>query len=434
MNLLITNTRNPQSYAIVRALRPHARKVVATMTGASRLAARLSPTANSRLVDARYHVPSPVEDWRAGNVGPQNSPNEEAYIRALERICETEAIDTIFPSWDPQVYVLSKNKARFEKLGVTIPVPDYATVINLLDKWRTVQVAQEVGFPVPRTFLPKSEDELELIAEELGFPLIVKPRFTSGGRGTERIRDLADLVETVRRVGATRGMPMVQDYIPGGEMRNSYLVLDRSGQPKVAFNNRKRRHILRLRLQFSIAQESLPPQPYLETAVALARRLGWWGGCTVQTKLDPRDGIPKLMEVNPRVGSRLWERTSLGINEPYICLQVARGEPVEAVTDYASDAILIEPIEDLIGLGYRLLDLLVYRLRMGPLGGTPLDPLNAPEGLLEVFRSYRETYFSDRRKVFNLFSTHFRDDPLVSLLWWFHVFVKVSGSAKQLGR
>ena len=48
MNLLVTNTRNAQAYAIIRALRPHAEKIVATMEGDNRLAARLSHAVNSR--------------------------------------------------------------------------------------------------------------------------------------------------------------------------------------------------------------------------------------------------------------------------------------------------------------------------------------------------------------------------------------------------
>jgi hypothetical protein len=129
MNLLVTNTRNAQAYAIIRALRPYAAKIVATMEGANRMAARLSHAANSRLVDKRCYTPSPATDWRAGRVQKENTESEEAYVRAVMRICEEEKIDTIFPSFDPHVYVFSKNKERFEKLAVLIPVPDYETVI-----------------------------------------------------------------------------------------------------------------------------------------------------------------------------------------------------------------------------------------------------------------------------------------------------------------
>jgi biotin carboxylase len=195
MNLLVTNTLNAQAYAIIRALRPFASKIVATMEGDNRLIARLSHAANSRLVDRRYFTPSPVKDWRAGRVQKENTASEEAYIKAVMRICEDEKIDTIFPSFDPHMYVFSKNKARFKRMGILIPIPDYDTVINPLDKYRTICAAQEVGFPCPRTYLPDGEDNLKQIAEKLGFPLVIKPRFTAGGRGTMVVRDFAELIK-----------------------------------------------------------------------------------------------------------------------------------------------------------------------------------------------------------------------------------------------
>jgi hypothetical protein len=127
MNLLVTNTRNAQAYAIIRALGPFAKKIVATMEGDNRIAARLSHAANSRLVDKRYYTPSPAKDWRAGRIQKENTESEEAYIKALVGICERENIDTIFPSFDPHVYVFSKNKERFKQVGVIIPIPDYET-------------------------------------------------------------------------------------------------------------------------------------------------------------------------------------------------------------------------------------------------------------------------------------------------------------------
>lgn len=97
MNLLVTNTRNAQAYAIIRALRPHAQKVVATMEGDNHFAAGLSHAGNSRLVDKKYYTPSPAADWRAGRIQRENTEREEAYIRVVETICEQERIDIVFP-------------------------------------------------------------------------------------------------------------------------------------------------------------------------------------------------------------------------------------------------------------------------------------------------------------------------------------------------
>jgi biotin carboxylase len=180
MNILVTNTRNSQAYTIIRALRPYANKIIATMEGDNRFSAWFSHAARSRLVDKRYFTTSPAADWRMGRIQRENTEREENYIQAVLIICQEEKIDIIFPSFDPHVYIFSKNNEKFERLGIVIPVPDYETILTPLDKYRTIQAAQEVGLPCPKTFLAERVEDLKGISEELGFPLVIKPRFTAG--------------------------------------------------------------------------------------------------------------------------------------------------------------------------------------------------------------------------------------------------------------
>jgi len=434
MNLLVTNTRNAQAYAIIRALRPHAQKIVVTMYGKNRLVARLSHAANSRLVDKRYYVPSPVEDWRAGKIQRENTEREEVYIQAVLRICEKEKIDTIFPSFDPQVYVFSKNKERFEKIGVLIPIPDYETVLTPLDKYRTIQAAEEVGFPCPKTYLPESEEDIRRIAEQLGFPLMIKPRFTAAGRGGGIINDLGDLLEKTRLVTENQGIPMIQEYIPGGQKQNSRIVLDKRGELKVIFGQRRWRNFLRISSRLPTADELVVSPAYVAHTARLVQELGWWGGTSVQTKVDSRDGIPKLMEINPRLGLVLWYGIELGINEPLMYLRIAKGEKVEAVKDYPVGTMFLWPVEDVFGFGFKLLDLLIYKFRVGIQGKLPLDPLNPPMSLKELIHSYKRTYLGGKNKVFNPYFRYFLQDPLVSIIWWFQFFALVVRARNELGK
>jgi biotin carboxylase len=434
MNLLVTNTRNPQAYAIIRFLRPYAQKIVVTMEGDNRLAARLSHAANSRLVDKRYYVPSPVEDWRAGNIKKENTEREEAYIRAVERVCEAEQIDTIFPSFDPHFYVFAKNKERFERIGVLIPVPGYETVITPMDKYRTICAAQEAGFPCPRTYLPESEDDLRRISEELGFPLVIKPRFSAGGRGMEIVGDSRELAAKTRLVREKQDMPMIQEYIPGRQKPNFNFLLGKKGELKVGFSGRQLRHFFRLSLNVPTGRESSVPEPYFVHATRLVKNLGYWGCVNIETKIDPRDGLPKLMEINPRFAASLGTRIELGINEPLICLKIARGEEVEGIKDYPVGILFLDPIEDLLGLGIKFLDLLIYKFRIGVQKKAPLDPSNPPLTLKQLLNSYRQTYLNGRRKVFNPYFRYFFHDPLVSILWWIQYSTLIFRAAKELGR
>ena len=154
----------------------------------------------------------------------------------------------------------------------------------------------------------------------------------------------------------------------------------------------------------------------------------------MQTKVDAHDGVAKLMEINPRLGRRLWTRTELGINEPLMCIKIARCETVEPMKDYPAGTILLDPMEDMLGLGLRVADLLVYRLRVDVWGKTPVDPSNPPMTLRELARSYGYTYLSARRRVFNPHARYALQDPLVSLLWWLQFVAFALPEVRRIGR
>jgi predicted ATP-grasp superfamily ATP-dependent carboligase len=403
------------------------------MEGDNRCFDWFAHAARSRLVVKRYFTPSPAADWRAGKIQRANTAKEESYVQAILRICEKEEIDTIFPSFDPHVYVFSKNKERFERSGVLIPIPDYDPVINLLDKYRTVQAAREIGFPCPKTYLAESEEDLKRISEELGFPLVIKPRCTAGGRGFEKIGDLSALLAK-RQIVTAPGSYMIQEFIPGKQEEDLILVLDTHGVLKMAFADKRFRAFSRLHQNSPTANESLGSRPYAMHAAKLGKNIGWWGSMTVQMKIDSRDGAAKLLEINPRMGWLLWLRVAAGINEPWMCLKIAKGEEVPAVKDYPAGTMFLYPVEDLLVFGLKLIDLLVYKFRINVQGRSPIDPLNPPLSIGELMRSYKETYFNRKKKLYNFYFTYFFNDSLVSMFWWIQTVTAVWRAARELGR
>ncbi len=154
----------------------------------------------------------------------------------------------------------------------------------------------------------------------------------------------------------------------------------------------------------------------------------------MQTKVDSRNGVPQLMEINPRLGVKLWNRTELGINEPLMCIRIERGEEIELVKDDSAGTMFLDPVEDVLQLGVGLLDLLIYRFRIGVRGKAPIDPLNPPMALKELIQSCKQSYFSGKKKVFNPYFRYFFQDPLVSILWWVQFSTIVLRAIKQLGQ
>ncbi len=433
MNLLVTNSHSPQAYDIVRALRPYADRIVVTMEGDNRSKARLSPVANSRLVDRRYYTPAPIQDWLAGNVKAENTEGEEAYVQRLLQICEIEKITAIYPSWDPHVYVLSKNLPRFNSVGVVIPIPDYNVTINAVDKHRTFQMAQEVGVPCPRTYQYDRQLDLDKVVEREGFPLVIKPRFTSGGRGMAIVRNYSELRTNLDRISATHNGPLIQEYIPGGDVSSVQFVLDQNGEARFVFY-KKRVRKLRLTARFTTVSESSMIEPYVTKLIALLKRVGWWGAGGIETILDPRDGIHKLMEINPRYPPQIWNRMELGINEPLMCLRIARGEPVETIKDYPLGVLFVSPIDDIQLLALEVIDRLVYNFRIRVQRNPPLDSFSAPPSFPTLIKNFLQTYTGGKPKILDPYSRYFYQDPLVSTIWWLQFASWLAGGLKTVGR
>ena len=434
VRLLVTNAQGAQAYAIILALRPAADRIVATMNGATRWKARTSHGANSRHLDARYYVPNPEADWLAGIMRESNTESEEAYVRRIEEICHAERIDTIFPSSDAEVYVFSKNKSRFARQGIVCVVQEYHLLKVPLDKYETILIAQRAGFPCPETIVPDGVDDIEAFANRIGPPWVIKPRCTFGGRGTTIVRRREDLEPMYRLANARQPRPMIQEFIPGRIRESYYVVTDRDVRIRSFMCTEPLKNMQRL-FRDAVASFTLRvDHPYFSQIEALMREIGSWGGFTIQAKRDARDGVPKLMEVNPRLGTRLWYRTEAGVNEPLLCLQCARGEPIETVTHFPEGAIVFEPIEDLLELPLELLDLFLYRIRTGLLGMKPTDPDNPPYRLAELIGSFKTNYRPGRKKVIGIHVRHLLDDPLPCLLWYYAYVGYLLGTVRKRGK
>jgi biotin carboxylase len=415
MRVLVTNPWNGQAYCVLRSLRGHASHVVATVYREHGVLGRLAPAAVSRFVDRVYPVPLAIQDWRRGTLNENNTAAEEGYVRAVLDICERENLDTVFPSWDPEVLLLSKNKSRLAQRGITVPVPEWSVLRRAMDKHALVQTATELGFACPRTYLPGTPEDAVDLAKRLGYPVVVKPRFSVRGRGSDLVTDPTKLEETVRRVQPTFGMPMLQEWIPGGlDQRVSVAVtLDRGGRPITVHARRHLRTVLRSFVSLPCAQASCTEMPVVGDAIRLLQALGYVGHARVQVKVDPRDGVAKLMEINCRPGYRIWCELAVGQPVPLLCVQIHRGMPVDAMPPHAGPDVFLNPIEDAVSLVARLLDW--ARRQVVP--AQPEQPLERHPSPRAILREYRETYRAPR-KHFDWYFRALADDPLAALSWY----------------
>jgi [lysine-biosynthesis-protein LysW]---L-2-aminoadipate ligase len=111
-----------------------------------------------------------------------------------------------------------------EAAGRTV-VNSSAAIQTCADKWLTSLALARLGLPAPRTVLAATPAAARVAAEELGYPVVLKPLVGSWGRLVTRIRDAEEAATVLDHVAAQPGpqsqVVYLQEYVgkPGRDIR-----------------------------------------------------------------------------------------------------------------------------------------------------------------------------------------------------------------------
>ncbi len=132
-------------------------------------------------------------------LGP--APAKESYLNQekILHIAKTANVDAIHPGYG----FLSENAefaSKVEKMGVKFIGPSSDAIRLMGDKTSARRLAQSVGVPmVPGTIEPiQSLEELEVIANKIGYPVLIKASAGGGGKGMRVIHSVKELASAFR--------------------------------------------------------------------------------------------------------------------------------------------------------------------------------------------------------------------------------------------
>ncbi len=230
------------------------------------------------------------------------------------------------------------------------------------------------------------------------------------------VTDPARLRETLAFVAENYEDPLIQELVPGAEKQNFYFILNSEGKAKFVHCPKIVRYWSRLYRNSTAAALSRTEHPWLPQVKRFVEALGVRGALTVQTKIDARDGLPKLMEINVGIRTNDWYWDALGINSPLLCARIERNEDDLDIGPIPSDVMLLDPIGDFVNLGTELADWAVFTVRQSNLGKRPADPLNRPPSPGKIATAYFENYRGGNKKAFCPMFKHMPSDPKPNLL------------------
>jgi carbamoyl-phosphate synthase large subunit len=102
--------------------------------------------------------------------------DQEDYVDTLLAICDDHRIGLLIPALEPELLLLTMNRARFLAIGTVPLVSSPEITATCCDKLATYNFLSNCGLLVPHTFDSLAAVRTALSRGDISFPLVVKPR------------------------------------------------------------------------------------------------------------------------------------------------------------------------------------------------------------------------------------------------------------------
>jgi len=228
-------------------------------------------------------------------------------IDVLEDIVRHDKLEgyLLVPAADADVKFASQAQQRLSR-HLNVLLPDWSSLQWAVDKAQAYRRAAELGLGFPEVYPVRSlADATDM---PVLFPVALKPsmrlasnRFTREKvwRADNRESLMRLYAEAASLVGPDR--VVVQELVPGdGECQLSYAGLWWQGRPVTSFMAQRTRQYP---IDFSYTStfvETIESEDVRQAAEIFLTSIGHHGLCEIEFKRDPRSGVLKLLDINPR--------------------------------------------------------------------------------------------------------------------------------------
>jgi predicted ATP-grasp superfamily ATP-dependent carboligase len=252
-----------------------------------------------------------------------------------------EGVHIVLPLTEKGCLLCNAERQEWEALGIIMGCGPTDMLLCAFDKAQTLQRSEACGITTPPTRFPESLEECRAAAREVGFPCVVKPRFSHAWNGSTFLPDLGTTYVTnndaLDQAVVTRKQgdcwPLIQGFVEG-QGKGVFALCDH-GRAVVWFAHERLRDV-RPSGSGSSLRRSIRLEPRLkEPAERLLSELQWHGPAMVEFR---DDGVhpPYLIEVNGRLWGSLQLAVDAGTEFPRLWVAILTGKGVESATDYVA--------------------------------------------------------------------------------------------------
>jgi len=234
-------------------------------------------------------------------------------VESIEQILEENQIDAVLPTMGGQTALNLCKEADelgvWEKYGVRMIGVDVAAIDTAEDREKFRQLMVKIGMAVAPSRVANSFLEGKEFAQEIGFPLVIRPSFTLGGTGGGFVHSKDDLDAALER--GLKASPihevLVEKAVLGWKEYELELLRDMNDNVVIICT------VENLDPMGVHTGDSITVAPAMtlsdtafqemrNKAMLMMRSLGnFAGGCNVQFALNPATEELIAVEINPRV-------------------------------------------------------------------------------------------------------------------------------------
>ena len=176
---------------------------------------------------AEHDLPELVRPHLAGYLQVSSLLDEAAVVKQVAGWKAAQPIEQVECLWEPGVILAAQLR---EKLGVK--GQDVAQATLFRDKDAMKQAVAKAGIRTPRHRRATNPAECQRAAEQIGFPVVVKPIAGAGSADTFRVNSRLELDAVLARLGQARDVN-VEEFIEAVEYTFDTICID----GKIAFWN-----------------------------------------------------------------------------------------------------------------------------------------------------------------------------------------------------
>ncbi len=282
----------------------------------------------------RFHPDRSLADLRSRYATHVPCPNlyDEplALVDALVAFSDKSGTrPVLFPASDGAAQFIADHRAALAD-HFLFTSPDAACIARTQHKRELIEQAGAIGIPVPQTWFPTDIGALPMIAAQISYPAIVKPLYSPDWKRAEvtsvfgRVKALEmtgprQLVEQCAKLLSLGSQFMIQEIVPGpDENLITFLGYLSDDGEVLAGCVRKKLRQYPAGFGYCSLTESVDDEEVLGLAVELLGALDYRGIGCVEFKRDPRDGTPKLIEINTRAVRTSMLAIGAGVDFPWI--------------------------------------------------------------------------------------------------------------------